>query len=80
MANEAEESSFNVATWRIVVLFMVILVVDTAWENIDYAITKRISRRNCKGLMHAWEQIKFEIMALGLISLLLVVFEVRCLM
>ena len=26
--------------------------------------------------MHAWEQIKFEVMALGLVSLLLVVFEV----
>jgi hypothetical protein len=69
--------SFNVATWRIVALFAVILTIDTAWEYIDYLVTQRIRRRKLKGFVRAWEQLKFEIMALGLISLLLVVFEVR---
>lgn len=50
---------------------------DTTWEFIDERVTHGIRKRNKKGLMHAWEQIKFEIMALGLVSLLLVVFEVR---
>jgi hypothetical protein len=51
---------------------------DTVWETVDERVTRGIRRQKKKGLMHAWEQIKFEIMALGLVSLLLVVFEVCC--
>lgn len=70
-----EKQSFATPTWRIVLLFLAILIVDTAWEVIDDRVTKRISAKKSKGLMHAWEKLKFEIMALGLISLLLVVTE-----
>jgi hypothetical protein len=59
-----------------VLLFLAILIIDTAWEYFDNQVTTRIRIRKSKGLLHAWEQLKFEIMALGLISLLLVVFEV----
>jgi Mlo family len=73
----AEEGSFTTPTWRIVLLFFVVLIIDTAWEAFDDRVTRRIRERKSKGLAHAWEQLKFEVMALGLISLLLVVFEVR---
>lgn len=75
-ADDEDDSDFNVATWRIVLFFLAILFVDTAWEYIDHIITKKIRLRKSKGLLHAWEQLKFEVMALGLVSLLLVVFEV----
>lgn len=71
-----EESSFEVATWRIVTLFLVIVAIDTAWEFFDEFVTHRLKTRMQIGLMHAWEQLKFETMALGLVSLLLVVCEV----
>ena len=72
-----ENNDLNVATWRIVLFFLVILIVDTAWEYIDHIITARIRLRKSKGMLHAWEQLKFEVMALGLVSLLLVVTEAR---
>ena len=75
-ADAPEEGSFNIATWRIVLLFLGILIVDTLWEYLDERITSRIASRKSKGLLHAWEQLKFEVMSLGLVSLLLVVFEV----
>lgn len=80
MAADALESpggDFAVGTWRLVLFFLLILIIDTAWEFADERVTRSIRRREHKGLIHAWEQIKFEIMALGLVSLLLVVFEVR---
>jgi hypothetical protein len=72
----ADTGSFDTETWRMVLLFLAILTVDSAWEALDEWITNRIHARKTKGLMHAWEQLKFEVMALGLVSLLLVVFEV----
>lgn len=74
--SDSKDGSFDVATWRVVVLFIAILIIDTAWEYADNKITTRIRLVKHKGLLHAWEQLKFEVMALGLISLLLVVFEV----
>jgi hypothetical protein len=73
---EESGNDFEVGTWKLVLLFLFILFIDTAWEFADERVTRRIRRRKQKGLVHAWEQIKFEIMALGLVSLLLVVFEV----
>jgi hypothetical protein len=67
----------NTSTWRILLFFVLILFIDTAWELLDERVTHGIRKRQKKGLLHAWEQIKFEVMALGLVSLLLVVFEVR---
>eukprot|EP00892_Ulva_mutabilis_P008977 jgi/Ulvmu1/6451/UM003_0081.1 len=72
---EDGSGSFEVATWRVVTLFLVIVAVDTAWEFLDEFVTHRLQTRMHVGLMHAWEQLKFETMALGLISLLLVVGE-----
>ena len=74
---EHASGSFEVATWRIVTLFLVIVAVDTAWEFFDEFVTHRLQTRMHIGLLRAWEQLKFETMALGLISLLLVVGEVR---
>jgi hypothetical protein len=71
------DGDLSVATWRVALIFLLILVVDTAWEFFDEWVTNRIRRKRRKGLLHAWEQLKFEIMALGLVSLLLVVGEVR---
>lgn len=73
----ASDGAFGTATWRVVLLFGAILVIDTLWEFANEWVTHSIRRRKSKGLMHAWEQLKFEVMALGLVSLLLVVFEVR---
>ena len=74
---EHASGSFEVATWRIVTLFLVIVAVDTVWELFDEFVTHRLQTRMHMGLLRAWEQLKFETMALGLISLLLVVGEVR---
>ena len=70
---EATEA-FSVATWRIVTLFFLILLVDTAVELVDEFVNHHL-RRNPESA-HAWSQLKFETMALGVVSLLLVVFEV----
>jgi hypothetical protein len=67
---------FEVQTWRIVLIFLFVLLIDFAWEFVDEWTTHRIRSKQRKGLLHAWEQLKFEMMALGLVSLLLVVFEV----
>lgn len=74
---EDDSGSFEVATWRVVTLFLLIVAIDTLWELIDEFVTHRLQTRMYVGLIHAWEQLKFETMALGLISLLLVAGEVR---
>lgn len=76
-AGDDGSGSFEVATWRVVTLFLLIVAIDTIWELIDEFVMHRLQTRMYVGLMHAWEQLKFETMALGLISLLLVAGEVR---
>ena len=74
---EAEEA-FSVATWRIVTLFLLILAVDAIVELVDELVTHHL-KRNPESAQ-AWAQLKFETMALGVVSLLLVVFEVWALL
>jgi Mlo family len=71
------EEAFEVATWRVVTLFLLILAIDGAVELFDEFVTHKLHNRKHQGLSHAWQQLKFETMALGVVSLLLVVFEVR---
>ena len=82
MAGEVEdgeaEEAFSVATWRIVTLFLLILAVDAVVELVDELVTHRL-KRNPESAQ-AWAQLKFETMALGVVSLLLVVFEVWALL
>ena len=69
----------DVIAWRIVTLFLLILGIDFAWEVVDKLVTTRLRGSSSDtGLLHAWEHLKFETCALGLVSLLLVVFEVLC--
>lgn len=72
---EDGEEAFSVATWRIVTLFLLILLVDAIVEIVDEMLTHYLKRNPESS--HAWAQLKFETMALGVVSLLLVVFEVR---
>ncbi len=72
-----DAAAFEVATWRVVTLFLLILLIDGLVEFVDEFITHRLRNRKKHGLSHAWSQLKFETMALGVVSLLLVVFEVR---
>ena len=74
-----EPGALEVETWRIVTLFLLILGIDFAWEVVDKLVTTRLRGSSSDtGLLHAWEHLKFETCALGLVSLLLVVFEVLC--
>ena len=74
-----EPGALEVETWRIVTLFLLILGIDFAWEVVDKLVTGRLRGSSSEtGLIHAWEHLKFETCALGLVSLLLVVFEVLC--
>lgn len=77
MADDKDSSDFAVGTWRLVLFFLFILVIDTLWELTDERVTRSLIHCGRKGLIHAWEKIKFEIMALGLVSLILLVVEVR---
>lgn len=74
-----EPGALEVETWRIVTLFLLILGIDFAWEVVDKLVVTRLRGSSSDtGLVHAWEHLKFETCALGLVSLLLVVFEVLC--
>jgi hypothetical protein len=76
-ANIQNDEDVSIAAWRIVLLFLLILLIDTCWDVADRWVTHCIRQRPAKHLVHAWGQLKFEILVLGLISLLLVAFEVR---
>lgn len=78
-ADAQPEQTFDgdISSWRILLLFLLILGLDTFWEYVNHKVDKALRHKSRKGLRHAWSQIKFEVMALGLISLMLVVFEVR---
>jgi hypothetical protein len=67
--------ALEVETWRVVTLFVAILATDTLWGLLDKLTTDRL-RNSRTGLLHAWEHLKFEVCALGVVSLLLAVFEV----
>eukprot|EP00892_Ulva_mutabilis_P012318 jgi/Ulvmu1/9459/UM052_0027.1 len=73
--DDADGGDFDTPVYRLVLFFLLILAIDTVWELIDEHVTHTIRKKQHKGLVHAWEQLKFEVMALGLVSLLLVVFE-----
>lgn len=75
--DDADGGDFDTPVYRLVLFFVLILAIDTVWELVDEHVTHTIRKKQHKGLVHAWEQLKFEVMALGLVSLLLVVFEVR---
>jgi hypothetical protein len=66
--------AFNVATWRIVTLFLLLLFVDAVIEIVDESLTHYLKHNPESS--HVWAQLKFETMALGVVSLLLVVSEV----
>lgn len=70
---QEDADAFGVARWRIVTLFLLILFVDAMVEIVDGVVLHYL-RRNPESA-HAWAQLKFEVMALGVVSLLLVVFE-----
>eukprot|EP00892_Ulva_mutabilis_P008285 jgi/Ulvmu1/5829/UM025_0087.1 len=70
-----DESTLSVATWRVLTLFLFIIAIDLVCEFGNEAITHHFRHKQQSGLLHAWEQLKFETMALGLVSLLLIVGE-----
>jgi hypothetical protein len=73
-----EPGALEVETWRIVTLFLVILAIDFLWSFLDKVTTNKLRGSGTEtGLLHAWEHLKFEICALGIVSLLLAVFQVR---
>lgn len=72
-----EDEDVRTESWRILLLFLLITGLDTFWEYTNHKVDQYLRHKKRKGLRHAWAQVKFEVMALGLISLLLVVFEVR---
>lgn len=74
---EEDESLVSVATWRVLTLFLFIIAIDLICEFGNEAITHHFRHKQQSGLLHAWEQLKFETMALGLVSLLLIIGEVR---
>lgn len=74
---EERESLVSVATWRVLTLFLFIVAIDLICEFGNEAITHHFRHKQQSGLLHAWEQLKFETMALGLVSLLLIIGEVR---
>lgn len=74
---EEEDSVASIATWRVLTLFLFIIAIDLICEFGNEALTHHFRHKQHSGLLHAWEQLKFETMALGLVSLLLIVGEVR---
>ena len=75
---EEDQTMLSVATWRVLTLFLFIIAIDLVCEVGNEAITHHFRHKQQNGLLHAWEQLKFETMALGLVSLLLIIAEVCC--
>jgi Mlo family len=71
-----EGNVFEIQKWRFLTLFLVIISIDFVWEVVDKLVTRGLSATTSTGLLHAWEHLKFETCALGLVSLLLAVFQV----
>jgi hypothetical protein len=73
-----EPGALEVESWRIVTLLLGILSIDFLWSFLDRVTTSKLRGSGTEtGLLHAWEHLKFEVCALGIVSLLLAVFEVR---
>jgi len=71
------EGKYYVESWQIVLLLLLILVVSTAWEVANKFVDRFLRRHGQGGLEKAWGQLKLEVLTLGIISLVLVVFEAR---
>lgn len=62
---------------RIDILFLAIIVITLLFEKLTHFLDKNLKGRTRRGLRHAVHAIEEELLALGLISLLLIVAEVR---
>lgn len=63
--------------WRVGVLFIIFLVVATAFDWGTDALDRYLKKRQKRALRHVVRRLQAELLVLGLLSLLLVAFEVR---
>lgn len=61
---------------RIAELFLAIIIITLLFEKLTHFLDKNLKGRTRRGLRHAVHYIEEELLALGLISLLLIVAEV----
>lgn len=62
---------------RIVALFVAIIVITLLFEKLTHWLEHNLKGKTRRGLRHAVHYIEEELLALGLISLLLIAAEVR---
>ena len=61
---------------RIAALFMTFIVITLLFEKLTHFLDHNLTGRTRRGLRHALHHIEEELLALGLISLVLIVLEV----
>lgn len=75
MAPAGDPSITETPEYRIVVLFMVFVAITLVFEKSSEWVDHYLKKHNRRGLLHTIHKLEEEILALGLISLLLIVFE-----
>lgn len=79
MVGGGDVSLSDAPIFRIELLFFAILIITLLWEKGTHALDKWLSKDYRQGLKKAIHNIQDEILLLGLISLILIVFEVHSL-
>lgn len=71
------ETLSDTPEWRIAVLVAAFIVVTLLWEKLMHKINSYLSAKHRVGLRHIVHKLEEELLALGLISLLLIALQVR---
>ena len=77
MAGDKDPSLTETPDYRIVVLFAAFVAVTYLFERLTKWMNNFLKQRKRRGLLHTIHKLEEELLGLGLISLLLLAFEVR---
>lgn len=76
MAGAGGDSLSETPGWRVAVLVAVFIVITLLWEKLSEMVEHHLSSKNRLGLRHVVHKLQEELLALGLISLLLIAVQV----
>eukprot|EP00803_Ostreobium_quekettii_P010332 evm.model.scf_2388.1 EVM.evm.TU.scf_2388.1 scf_2388:10559-15702(+) len=75
MAGADDPSLTETPEYRIVILFIGFILLTYAYEKGTHSLTHHLKKKNRHGLLHTIHKLQEEILALGLISLILIAIE-----